>query len=87
MKRTIVLAATLLSLSAPAFAQSDEVAEQEIVYQDVTEHIFDGTNVDGAIVVPELVLRQERQPMKIGSFINLRMDFNTEMSSSTNEIR
>ena len=85
MKRSLMIAFALLS--APAFAQSDESTEQEIVYQDVTEHIFDGTNVDGTIVVPELVLRQERQPMKIGSFINLRMDFNTEMSSSTNEIR
>ncbi len=85
MKRAAVL--TFVLLSAPAFAQSDESAEQEIVYQDVTEHIFDGTNVDGVIVVPELVLRQERQPMKIGSFINLRMDFNAEMSSSTNEVR
>lgn len=85
MKRTAILAFALLS--APALAQDEDSSEQEIIYQDITEHIFDGTSVDGVVVVPELVLHQERQPMKIGSFINLRTDFNTEMSSSLNEVR
>lgn len=84
MKRTAILALALLS--APAFAQ-DEDTESEIIYQDITEHIFDGTSIEGTIIVPELAIQQERKPMKIGSFINLRTDFNTEMSGSLNEVR
>jgi hypothetical protein len=85
MKRAAVL--TLALLSAPALAQDEVTTGQQIIYQDVTEHIFDGVNVDGDIIVPELVLNQERKPMKIGSFIVLRTDFDQEMSSSVSEVR
>ena len=87
MKRTALIALALFS--APVFAQDnvDTSRNSEIVYQDVTEHIFDGVNVDGAIVVPDLVMHQERRPMKIGNFINLRTDFNSEMSQSVSEVR
>jgi len=86
MKRTTILVLALIS--APAFAQDDvETDSPEIIYQDVTEHIFGEVDVFGTDVVPELVMVSERPPMKIGNMITLRTDFNVEMSSSVNEVR
>lgn len=86
MKRAVLV---LALISTPAFAQSDDTAPEgtEIIYQDVTEHIFGETDVFGVNTVPELVLLDERQPMTIRNLITLRTSFDAEMSASVSEVR
>lgn len=86
MKRAVLV---LALISTPAFAQSDDTTPEgtEIVYQDVTEHIFGETDVFGVNTVPELVLLDERQPMTIRNLITLRTSFDAEMSASVSEVR
>jgi hypothetical protein len=86
MKRAVL---ALVLISTPALAQDvDTTTERsEIVYEDVTEHIFGEVDVFGVNTVPELVRLDERKPMKIRNFITLRTSFDSEMSASVSEVR
>jgi len=86
MKRAVL---ALALISTPALAQDEEVsaAGDQIVYQEVTTHSFEDVDVFGVNTVPDLVLLEERKPMKIHNFITLRTSFDTEMSASVSEVR
>ena len=86
MKRAVL---ALAMFSAPALAQDSDAEPEstQIVYQEITEHTFGGVDVFGVNTVPELVLLDERQPMKIRNLITLRTSFDTEMSASVSEVR
>ena len=85
MKRAVL---ALALFSTPALAQeASDTSSPEVVYQEVTEHTFGEVDVFGVNTVPDLVLLEERKPMKIHNFISLRTSFDAEMSASVSEVR
>ena len=66
-----------------AFAQEDRVIE----YQKRTEIDFEALDIEGEMVKPQGSLLMERQKTKFNPLIELRMDWNHEMSSSVKEIK
>ena len=76
-------------LSAPAFAQDGDTAQssQDVAYQAVTNIDFNELNVEGTVVGPDIDIFIDRPKAKSFSFINLRTDFNDEMSHSVAEVQ
>ena len=84
MKKSIILIGlSLLSLSA--FAQ--EEGEATVSYKDKTEIDFEGVEVEGELVKPQGALLLERKKAAFNPLIQLRPDFNREMSQSVNDIK
>jgi len=69
-----------------ALAYSQE-NDKIIKYQKETEIDFDGIEVLGDLVKPQGALIVERSGVKFNPLIELRMDFDQEMSSSVNLIK
>ncbi len=69
-----------------ALAYSQE-NDKIIKYQKETEIDFDGIEVLGDLVKPQGALIVERSGVKFNPLIELRMDFDHEMSSSVNLIK
>lgn len=76
------IAVLLLSFSSNAHAQ-----DQEIQYQKQTEIDFEALDIDGEMVKPQGSLLMERTKTTFNPLIELRMDFNPEMSQSVNNIK
>ena len=68
-----------------AFAE-DELKPQ-IVYKQKTEIDFEGLEIDGELLKPHGAIVQERQGAIFNPLIQLRIDFNQEISQSVNVIR
>ena len=86
MKRATILALALLS--APAFAQDEEAAtNSNVAYQEVTNIDFEALSVEGQLIGPDGEVVFERKRAKNFNFIQLRTDFNSEMTHSVTEVR
>jgi len=66
-----------------AFAQDDRAIE----YQKRTEIDFDALDITGEMVKPEGSLIVERSTARFNPLIELRLDWNAEMSASVKEIK
>ena len=84
MKKSIILIGLSL-LSFSAFAQ--EEGEATVSYKDKTEIDFEGVEVEGELVKPQGALLLERKKAAFNPLIQLRPDFNREMSQSVNDIK
>jgi hypothetical protein len=71
---TIITSVLLLSFSNTAMAQDDD---RNVKYSERTEIDFDALDISG-----EMVTKTKFNPL-----IELRMDFNPEMSQSVNNIK
>ena len=80
---TIILSLLFFSLTSTAEAQE----EKNIQYQKRTEIDFEALDIDGEMVKPQGSLLMERTKTKFNPLIELRMDFNPEMSQSVNNIK
>ena len=80
---TIILSMLFFSLTSTAEAQE----EKNIQYQKRTEIDFEALDIDGEMVKPQGSLLMERTKTKFNPLIELRMDFNPEMSQSVNNIK
>lgn len=74
----------LLGLSNNAYAQDDD---RNIKYSERTEIDFEALDIDGEMVKPQGALLMERSVANFNPLIELRMDFNLEMSQSVNNIK
>ena len=74
----------LLGLSNNAYAQDDD---RNIKYSERTEIDFEALDIDGEMVKPQGSLLMERSVANFNPLIELRMDFNPEMSQSINNIK
>lgn len=96
--RTSLLALSLLASSA-AFAQTNELpsdddiqalpdAPANVQYAEKTELIFDGVGVNGTMVGPGLANVSARGgSANFPPMFKLRVDFNTEMAQSANQVK
>jgi hypothetical protein len=80
---TFILSLLFFSLTSIAEAQE----EKSIQYQKRTEIDFEALDIDGEMVKPQGSLLMERTKTKFNPLIELRMDFNPEMSQSVNNIK
>ena len=76
----------LLLISQPATA-NDPKEEPKIVYKQTTEIDFEGLDITGEMIKPTGALVQSRQSAKFNPLIQIRTDFNPEMSQSVNNIK
>ena len=74
----------LTLLTSISLAQEEETT---IVYKQKTEIDFEGVELEGELVKPQGSLIQERRAVSFNPLIQLRKDFNSEMSMSVNEIK
>ncbi len=81
---TFLTSALLLSVSTNAHAQDDD---REVTYSDRTEIDFEALDISGEMVKPQGSLLMERSKTKFNPLIELRMDFNPEMSQSVNNVK
>ncbi|MFT4977237.1 MAG: hypothetical protein ACI8S6_003142 [Myxococcota bacterium] len=88
LQRALILS---LVLTSTAFAQQDEVTDEPtpvITYRDVTILDIDSDlEIEGTLVRPEVLMMSGVKRGQFASMISLRTDFNSEMSSSVEEIR
>lgn len=78
---------TVLAHAAPAAAPVDEApAGRTYKYLEREEIIFEGVDVNGEIVKPEVRLSSERPPPRFNPLIRLRTDWNAEVAASLDEI-
>ncbi len=90
MFRTLVIALSTMAISGSAFAQEEVLTDElgrQIIYQSITEIDIEGANVTATVDGPEIGLHIEPKRAQFAPMIQLRTDFNQEMSVSTNEIR
>ena len=90
MFRSFILATSLMTVSGTAFAQDDASRDSQgrrIIYQDITELDLEGSDVQAGVNGPQLGFHLEPKRAQFAPMIRLRVDFNQEMSSSTNEVR
>ena len=75
---------TIFLITALAFGQEDN---RIIRYQKQTEIDFDGLEIEGELIKPTGALIVERSGVKFNPLIELRTDWNNEMSQSVNSIK
>ena len=61
--------------------------ERKVVYKQRTEIDFEGLEIEGQLIKPTGALLLERKTAAFNPLIELRRDFNIEISESTKEIR
>ena len=71
-------------ITAIAFGQEED---RKIRYQKETEIDFDDLEITGKLVKPTGALIVERSGVKFNPLIELRTDWNLEMSRSVNSIK
>jgi hypothetical protein len=81
---TLITSVLLLSFSNNAMAQDDD---RSVKYSERTEIDFEALDISGEMVKPQGSLLMERTKIKFNPLIELRMDFNPEMSQSVNNIK
>jgi hypothetical protein len=74
----------LFFITAIAFGQEDN---RKIRYQKETEVDFEALDVEGALVKPQGSLIVERDGANFNPLIELRMDWDSDMSRSVNLIK
>jgi len=74
----------LFFITAIAFGQEDN---RKIRYQKETEIDFEALDVEGALVKPQGSLIVERDGANFNPLIELRMDWDSDMSRSVNLIK
>ena len=74
----------LLLITSMAFAQDEG---REVRYREKTEIDFEGVDVEGQLVKPQVALLLDRKRASFNPLIKLRSDFNPEISQSVNEIK
>lgn len=72
----------LLSMLITANAE-----EKKVRYNKTTEIDFEAIDITGEMVKPQGALINERPTTTFNPLIQLRMDFNQEMSASVNDIK
>ena len=75
---------TIFLITALAFGQEDN---RTIRYQKETEIDFDGLEIEGELIKPTGALIVERSGVKFNPLIELRTDWNNEMSQSVSNIK
>jgi len=60
---------------------------QEVQYKETTEVDFEELEIDGVLVKPKGILLQERTGADFNPLIQLRLDFNEEMSCSVKNVQ
>ncbi|NOY27673.1 MAG: hypothetical protein GXP62_17550 [Oligoflexia bacterium] len=83
--RLLVIVASLASLSSVALAQ--DAPQPRVIYKERTEIDFEGVEVAGELVKPQGALLLDRKRASFNPLIKLRLDFNTEMSQSVDEVK
>lgn len=84
----LFLTGALLSLSGAALAQEEGGEEApRVIYKERTEVDFEGVDVAGELVKPQGALLLDRKRAAFNPLIKLRLDFNTEMSQSVDEVK
>ena len=79
----LIMSAIVLSFSTDAQAQDDS----NVKYSDRTEIDFEALDISGEMVKPQGSLLMERTKTKFNPLIELRYDFNPEMTQSVNNIK
>ena len=77
-------------LTAVTFAQTenpDTDQEPIIVIPKIQEVDYTGLEITGTITGPQISVVNERTRMPVGFLSKLRMDFNPEISQTTNDIK
>tara|TARA_B100000131_G_C17941567_1_gene542544 strand:- start:398 stop:637 length:240 start_codon:yes stop_codon:yes gene_type:complete len=77
---------TFLLLIGIAMADEPQ-PEPKIVYKKTTEIDFEGIELEGELVKPQGALLLERKTASFNPLIQLRRNFDVEMSESVNEIK
>ena len=78
---------TALAHAEPAAEPVDEApAGRTYKYLEREEIVFEGLDVNGEIVKPEVRLSSERPPPRFNPLIRLRTDWNAELKTSIDEI-
>ena len=67
-----------------AIAQDED---RTVTYRKKTEIDFEGVDISGELVKPQGALLLDRKRASFNPLINLRTDFNPEISSSVSEIK
>lgn len=75
-----------IALSSAAYAAEDQ-KEDKTQYKNVTEIDFEDLEIEGSLQRPENKLIVDRKKASFNPLINLRQDWNEEMSQSVNEIK
>ena len=76
----------LFVLSGSAYA-NDEKEKPRVVYKQKTEIDFEGVEIDGELVKPQVALLLDRKRAQFNSMIRLRTDFDDLMEDSVEEIK
>ena len=88
MSRTPLLTLALLGLSSAAFAQEEQTpTPPRVIYRAVDEVIFDSATIDALPERPDGIAVWEPPARTHVSFIQLREDFNEEMSESVAQVK
>jgi hypothetical protein len=83
----LALAAVVLSGFAGSAMAQEEPDDRKVVYKKKTEIDFEGLDVSGELVKPSGALLLDRKRASFNPLINIRKDFNAEMSASVDEIK
>ena len=83
MKKLLIIG--LLITAAPAMA--DETEEPKVIYKKKTEIDFENLDIEGELVKPAGALVLERKKANFNPLIQLRQDFNVEMTESVKDIQ
>lgn len=89
MKRTLLsmlAAASLIAIAAPAHAQKPDGAGGDVTYKSKTVYDFDDDVVEGDLVRPDGEFVDSRKAAKHSSLIKIRPDFIPEMLKSAEDI-
>ena len=78
---SLVILSTLFA--APAFAED----QPNVIYKDKTEIDFEAVDIEGQLKKPQGQLLLERAKADFNPMIDLRTDFNMEMTQSVNDIK
>ena len=68
-----------------AYANDEE--ETKVVYKQQTEIDFEGLEIEGQLLKPHGAIVQERKGAAFNPLIQLRTNFQVEMSQSVSEIK
>ena len=84
----MLLTLLLLTGEGNAAKPITEISDVEkIIYQDKTVIDFEELEIDGHLVKPQGALLLERKKASFNPLIQLRTDFNREMSRSVDQIK
>jgi len=85
--RSIALMIVLLPLSTLAQAQEEPSVEPAVTYKSVTEIEFETQDLDGVVTRPNIEYVMERTEGRFPPLIQIRDDFNAELTESISRIK